>query len=345
MLARESAALRGELEASAAASGLSAASLARASGDLEEGSADIARALADAAGAASEIGGAAAELSGLAGSQSDATSAASAAARQIAASISSVSDIASRRGLAAQALARDMAESAGLYVEAAAEARAAEEDARSIEEAVARIDDIAERTRMLSMNTAIEAARAGSAGKGFSVLSREIRALAESSDSYARSIHSAASSMSRRAAAIGESTRKASGSFDRLLGETRSSSDAMGDIAKSVAEIDAGGKELGASLVRIADGASALASRAEAVEAELGRVRAALDGLSALGGRIEHESLVVGEGARGVEGAVGALRELAGRNGAQTMRLEETVARYVVSDNAPAADADGAASG
>ena len=58
----------------------------------------------------------------------------------------------------------------------------------SISEAVQIIDSIAAQTNLLSLNASIEAARAGDAGKGFSVVANEIRTLADQSANAAKDI-------------------------------------------------------------------------------------------------------------------------------------------------------------
>ncbi len=70
------------------------------------------------------------------------------------------------------------------------------------------IHDLARRTNLLSLNAAIEAAKAGAHGKGFAVVAEEVRKLAEQSGNAAKDIGSLITS-SREAASEGAATVKA----------------------------------------------------------------------------------------------------------------------------------------
>ncbi len=62
------------------------------------------------------------------------------------------------------------------------------QDASSMEEILSIINDIADRTNLLSLNASIEAARAGDAGRGFAVVAQEVSKLADSTSEAIKNI-------------------------------------------------------------------------------------------------------------------------------------------------------------
>ena len=112
----------------------------------------------------------------------------SAAMEEITSTVSKTAEGANEANASAEK-ARQQAQDGGEVVRQAVEAmeRISESSAK-IAKIIGVIDDIAFQTNLLALNAGVEAARAGDAGKGFSVVATEVRALAQRSSGAAQEI-------------------------------------------------------------------------------------------------------------------------------------------------------------
>ncbi len=140
--------------------------------------------------------------------------------------------------------------------EAALAAMAQVEDATTkVVHAVRVIQEIARQTNLLSLNAAIEAAKAGSLGKGFAVVAEEVRKLAERSAQSAREIASLIE-VSNEAVTQGRATVQ--GAVD-ALGDIR---EHIGQVTSMAMEISASAEEQSAASTEVADQVERSAAKA-----------------------------------------------------------------------------------
>ncbi|MCW3804637.1 methyl-accepting chemotaxis protein [Plebeiibacterium marinum] len=112
---------------------------------------------------------------------------------------------------------------------------------QSITENAGVINDIAEQTNILALNAAVEAARAGQAGKGFSIVAKEIRALAERS-------RSAADQINKFSKESMDLVKDSSGLFSDMLPKVQTSSDMVSEIFAASTEQDSGIEQVNKSI-------------------------------------------------------------------------------------------------
>ena len=102
--------------------------------------------------------------------------------------------------------------------------------ARDIGEVLTIIRDIADQTNLLALNAAIEAARAGEAGRGFAVVADEVRKLAEKNMNATREVDDVISAIQAGTDKSAQTVQNTVEAIDTVAGQARQSGEALAHI-------------------------------------------------------------------------------------------------------------------
>jgi methyl-accepting chemotaxis protein len=199
-----------------------------------------------------------------------------------------------------------------------------------LREANATVSSIAAKTNLLAMNAAIEAAHAGDAGKGFSVVADEIRTLAESAAVQSKEISHDIGAIRRSIEEAVGSAAVARDSFTAVREQIRGVSELEREINGALEEQREGSRQVLESLASINDvtakvrsGSRELREGSQAIGTEMGELQKATILLKEAAEAIDRSM-------REIDESAAAVADLSRRNGAAIAAVEALLARYVL---------------
>jgi methyl-accepting chemotaxis protein len=268
--------------------------------------------------------------------QASAVAQSSAAIEEMAAAIDSVARIADRRQAAAdelQRITRDGGEKVSAANQNISEISANVDDMLQM---IDLINDIASRTNLLSMNAAIEAAHAGDAGRGFSVVADEIRKLAESTSENAKQVSGNLKAIVDKISSALTASMESGRAFETISSEVSEVVSAFAEITSSTAELARGSQEIlssSQSLLQITE-----QIRGSAGEMKVG-ARAISDDLVGVNEISSHALERIGrinEGAGSIERAMEQIAHLSEENRENAAEVAEKVRQFRIAGDSGA---------
>jgi methyl-accepting chemotaxis protein len=180
----------------------------------------------------------------------------------------------------------------------------------NLSEAARLITEIADRTNLLAMNAAIEAAHAGEAGKGFAVVADEIRRLAEQSTTSSKEI---SADLGRVSASI-ESVREAAGaavlSFGTILDGSAELGSSVSRIGEAMREQRIGGKQVLESLSELVSITREISREAADLKSGNASVLERIEALDSMNRLVVQNSEEIRQGTREINEAISGTGDL-----------------------------------
>lgn len=257
----------------------------------------------------------------------------STAMNQMAESIRSVSDSTSKANSLSGQL-EEVAQEGHKAVDDSVQAiKKIEAASREVGEMVSLISDFAERTNLLSMNAAIEAAHAGESGKGFAVVAEEVRNLAHNSSESAKNITAQLNNMLEAVEHGVQLSENAGSALSNIASDVNASADLIREISSAMEEQTDGTTQILDSMSALVDATNSIREVVDQQKARNSEMAAAIQNLVKSFQEIQHATSEQSNGTDRIVSSVNSLRTISDENSEVVVQLNRLLRSFVQDEN------------
>lgn len=268
------------------------------------------------------------ELSEKIESQSSAVTQSSASIQQITASIGNISRVADERKEKTQEI-YSLIENTGQNMDKTV--NSIEDISRSaddIKALVSVIREIAEHTNLLSINASIEAAHAGDAGAGFSVVADEINRLATSAASHASRISGEIEAILNKITDSSKFSKETSETLKKLMDYVRIVTDGIEEIQLGLSELSVASREIHESTNSLMEISHDIMSASSGTKDKADYIRNTLSRVTGIAENTRNKMHVLGSMLKDMESSFENMREVGNRTVEASNNLENLIMHF-----------------